>query len=110
MKKIVWIALLMSCFVYLGSCTNDEGEKRILRNSPKVATYDLKPEMSAYELTEALVPELQKGAVDFVCLNYANGDMVGHTGNFQAAKSAMSYLDQCLQKITKKCNCKERKE
>ncbi|MCB0446951.1 MAG: 2,3-bisphosphoglycerate-independent phosphoglycerate mutase, partial [Gelidibacter sp.] len=54
-----------------------EGETRILRNSPKVATYDLKPEMSAYELRDALIPELKKGEADFVCLNFANGDMVG---------------------------------
>ncbi len=53
-----------------------EGESRILKNSPKVATYDLQPEMSAYELADALVPELNKGEVDFVCLNFANGDMV----------------------------------
>ena len=76
-----------------------EGEKRILRNSPKVATYDLKPEMSAYELTEALVPELQKGAVDFVCLNYANGDMVGHTGVMEAAIKACEAVDECVEKV-----------
>ena len=57
-----------------------EGENRILRNSPKVATYDLQPEMSAYELRDALVPELENETADFVCLNFANGDMVGHTG------------------------------
>ena len=61
------------------------GETRILKNSPKVATYDLQPEMSAYELKDALVPELKKGEVDFVCLNFANGDMVGHTGIMEAA-------------------------
>ena len=55
------------------------GETRILRNSPKVATYDLQPEMSAFELKDALIPELKKGEVDFVCLNFANGDRVGHT-------------------------------
>ena len=76
-----------------------EGEKRILRNSPKVATYDLKPEMSAYELTEALVPELQKGEVDFVCLNYANGDMVGHTGVMEAAIKACEAVDECVEKV-----------
>jgi len=68
-----------------------KGETRILRNSPKVATYDLKPEMSAYELRDALVPELVKGDVDFVCLNFANGDMVGHTGVFEAAVSAFFF-------------------
>jgi 2,3-bisphosphoglycerate-independent phosphoglycerate mutase len=76
-----------------------EGESRILRNSPKVATYDLKPEMSAYELTDALVPELQKGEVDFVCLNFANGDMVGHTGDFDAAVKACEVVDACVEKV-----------
>ena len=76
-----------------------EGESRILRNSPKVATYDLKPEMSAFELTEALVPKLEKGAVDFVCLNFANGDMVGHTGNFDAAVKACEAVDACVKEV-----------
>lgn len=76
-----------------------EGEERILRNSPKVATYDLKPEMSAYELTDALVPELEKGEVDFVCLNFANGDMVGHTGSMPAAIKACETVDACAKTI-----------
>ena len=76
-----------------------EGEKRILRNSPKVATYDLKPEMSAFELTDALVPELEKGEVDFVCLNFANGDMVGHTGIMEAAIKACEAVDICVKKV-----------
>ena len=75
------------------------GESRILKNSPKVATYDLKPEMSAFELTEALIPELQKGEVDFVCLNFANGDMVGHTGDMQAAIKACEAVDKCVEKV-----------
>ncbi|TCK67336.1 phosphoglycerate mutase [Winogradskyella wandonensis] len=75
------------------------GETRILRNSPKVATYDLKPEMSAYELRDALVPELNKGAVDFVCLNFANGDMVGHTGVMEAAIKACEAVDQCVKDV-----------
>ena len=75
------------------------GESRILKNSPKVATYDLQPEMSAFELTEALIPELQKGEVDFVCLNFANGDMVGHTGDMQAAIKACEAVDQCVKKV-----------
>ncbi|MGV8813454.1 MAG: 2,3-bisphosphoglycerate-independent phosphoglycerate mutase [Gelidibacter sp.] len=70
-----------------------EGEKRILRNSPKVATYDLKPEMSAYELRDALIPELENEDVDFVCLNFANGDMVGHTGVMEAAIKACEAVD-----------------
>ncbi len=73
-----------------------EGETRILRNSPKVATYDLMPEMSAYELRDALVPELEKGDVDFVCLNFANGDMVGHTGVMEAAIQACEHVDKCV--------------
>ena len=76
-----------------------EGETRLLRNSPKVATYDLKPEMSAFELTDALVPELEKGDVDFVCLNFANGDMVGHTGSMPAAIKACESVDTCVKKV-----------
>jgi 2,3-bisphosphoglycerate-independent phosphoglycerate mutase len=76
-----------------------EGESRILKNSPKVATYDLKPEMSAYELADALVPELNKGEVDFVCLNFANGDMVGHTGVMEAAIKACEAVDKCVEKV-----------
>jgi len=82
-----------------GRETPFEGETRILRNSPKVATYDLKPEMSAFELKDALVPELQKGEVDFVCLNFANGDMVGHTGVMEAAIKACEAVDICVKEI-----------
>ena len=76
-----------------------EGESRILRNSPKVATYDLKPEMSAYELTDALVEDLKKQEADFVCLNFANGDMVGHTGMIDAAIKACEAVDICVKKV-----------
>ncbi|MEM5564070.1 2,3-bisphosphoglycerate-independent phosphoglycerate mutase [Psychroserpens sp. AS72] len=76
-----------------------KGETRLLRNSPKVATYDLKPEMSAFELTDALVPELKKGDVDFVCLNFANGDMVGHTGVMEAAIKACEAVDTCVKQV-----------
>lgn len=76
-----------------------DGEQRILRNSPKVATYDLKPEMSAYELKDALIPELNKGEVDFVCLNFANGDMVGHTGVMEAAIKACEAVDECVKEV-----------
>lgn len=76
-----------------------EGETRILRNSPKVATYDLQPEMSAFELKDALVPELQKEEVDFVCLNFANGDMVGHTGVMEAAIKACEAVDVCVKEV-----------
>ena len=76
-----------------------EGESRILRNSPKVATYDLQPEMSAYELTEALVEDLKKQEADFVCLNFANGDMVGHTGIMDAAIKACEAVDICVKDV-----------
>ena len=76
-----------------------EGETRILKNSPKVATYDLQPQMSAFELADALVPELEKGEVDFVCLNFANGDMVGHTGIMDAAILACEAVDKCVKKV-----------
>lgn len=75
------------------------GESRILKNSPKVATYDLQPEMSAFELTDALVPELEKEEVDFVCLNFANGDMVGHTGVMEAAIKACEAVDKCAERV-----------
>lgn len=76
-----------------------QGESRILRNSPKVATYDLQPEMSAFELKDALVPELKEGKVDFVCLNFANGDMVGHTGVMAAAIKACEAVDKCVKEV-----------
>ena len=76
------------------------GESRILCPSPKdVATYDLKPEMAAYDITEKIVPELEAGKPDFVCLNFANTDMVGHTGVFSAAVKAAETVDQCIQKV-----------
>ena len=76
-----------------------EGETRIMAASPKVATYDLQPEMSAEELTNKLLPEIQKGEADFICLNYANADMVGHTGIFSAVVKAVETVDACVQKI-----------
>ncbi len=75
------------------------GETRILKNSPKVATYDLKPEMSAFEVKDALVDELKKEEVHFVCLNFANGDMVGHTGVMAAAIKACEAVDQCVNEV-----------
>lgn len=76
-----------------------EGEKRIMAPSPKVATYDLKPEMSAYELTNLLLPEIQNQTADFICLNYANADMVGHTGVWEAAIKAAETVDKCVEQI-----------
>lgn len=76
-----------------------EGEKRILVQSPKVATYDLQPEMSAFEVTAALLPEIQNKTTDFICLNYANADMVGHTGVWEAAIKAVETVDKCVEQI-----------
>ncbi|MGB5553360.1 MAG: 2,3-bisphosphoglycerate-independent phosphoglycerate mutase [Flavobacteriaceae bacterium] len=76
-----------------------EGEKRLLCPSPKVATYDLKPEMSAYEIRDAIIPELDKKEVDFVCLNFANPDMVGHTGDMSAAIKACEVVDACAKSV-----------
>jgi len=80
------------------------GEKRLLCPSPKVATYDLKPEMSAYEIRDAILPELKKGEVDFVCLNFANGDMVGHTGVMEAAIKACEAVDECVKDVITTAN------
>ena len=76
-----------------------EGERRIMAPSPKVATYDLQPEMSAQELTDAIVPEIEARSAHFICLNYANADMVGHTGDFQAAIKAVETVDRCVQRV-----------
>ncbi len=79
-----------------------EGEKRILCPSPKVATYDLKPEMSAYEIRDSILPELEKEEAAFICLNFANPDMVGHTGIMSAAIKAVETVDQCAKTIIEK--------
>ena len=76
-----------------------DGEKRIMIPSPKVATYDLQPEMSAHGLTEALLPEIKNKTADFICLNYANTDMVGHTGVWEAVIKAAETVDQCVQQV-----------
>lgn len=75
------------------------GEKRILAPSPKVATYDLQPEMSAIELTDKITAEIESNIPDFVCLNYANADMVGHTGVFSAAIKAAETVDACIKRV-----------
>ena len=75
------------------------GEKRIIVNSPKVPTYDLQPQMSAPEVTATIISELEKGKTDFVCLNFANPDMVGHTGNYNAIVKAIETVDVCTQKV-----------
>lgn len=76
-----------------------KGEKRIMVPSPKVATYDLQPTMSAYELTEAILPEIEKQSADFICLNFANADMVGHTGVWEAVIKAVETVDTCVEKV-----------
>lgn len=78
-----------------------EGESRILINSPKVATYDLKPEMSALEVTDALIKNINTGENDLIILNYANGDMVGHTGVYDAICRAVKTIDGCVDKVVK---------
>ncbi len=79
-----------------------DGEKRILIPSPKVATYDLKPSMSAVEIKEAMIKELEINQVDFICLNFANADMVGHTGVYNAIIEAVETVDKCVEAVTLK--------
>ncbi len=76
-----------------------KGEKRLIAASPKVATYDLQPEMSAPEVTDKITAELAKGEVDFVCLNFANPDMVGHTGIYEAVVKAVETVDSCVKRV-----------
>ena len=76
-----------------------EGEQRIMVSSPKVATYDLQPEMSAPEVTTAIVSEINRGEADFICLNYANADMVGHTGDWKAVIKAVETVDSCVERV-----------
>lgn len=80
----------------------NEGEDRILIPSPKVATYDLKPEMSAYEVTDEVIKQIDSGKYDLIILNYANDDMVGHTGVMEAAVKAVETVDECVGKVTEK--------
>ena len=77
-----------------------EGEHRMLIPSPRVATYDLKPEMSAYEVTKVLSEAIESGKYQFIVVNYANPDMVGHTGVMSAAIKAVEVIDECVGKIT----------
>ena len=76
-----------------------EGEQRILCPSPKVATYDLQPEMSAYDIRDSILPELENETADFICLNFANPDMVGHTGSMPAAIKACETVDACARDV-----------
>lgn len=76
-----------------------ENEERILISSPKIATYDLKPSMSAYEVKDAVVKEIWKEKHDFICLNFANADMVGHTGIYKAITEAIETIDKCTEEV-----------
>jgi 2,3-bisphosphoglycerate-independent phosphoglycerate mutase len=76
-----------------------ENENRILINSPKVATYDLQPEMSAYEVKDAVIRSISDDHPDFICLNFANGDMVGHTGVYESIEKAVKTVDQCVGEV-----------
>ena len=87
-------------FFFSGGRENEfKGERRIMAPSPKVATYDLQPSMSAHSLRGQLVPELRSGSADFVVLNFANADMVGHTGSMEAAIEAVETVDACLKDV-----------
>lgn len=80
-----------------------EGERRLLVASPKVATYDLQPEMSAPAVTDKIVAEIEAKSADFVCLNFANGDMVGHTGIYEAISKAVKTVDTCVERVVEAC-------
>lgn len=82
-----------------GRETEFDGEKRLLAPSPKVATYDLQPEMSAHDIKDKIIPELNSKWADFICLNFANPDMVGHTGVFSAAVKAVETVDICTKAV-----------
>ena len=87
-----------------GRETPYEGEERILVASPKVATYDLKPEMSAYEVKDKLVAAIKEDKYDFIVVNFANGDMVGHTGIYEAIEKAVKAVDQCVKEVVTAAN------
>lgn len=89
----------VSFFFSGGRETPFEGERRLMVPSPKVATYDLQPEMSAKEVTDTIVPEIESESADFICLNFANADMVGHTGVFEAAIKAVETVDACVERV-----------
>ncbi len=91
----------VSFFFSGGRETPFKGEERIMIPSPKVATYDLKPEMSASEVTDAVVEKIKNAAPDFICLNFANADMVGHTGVWEAVIKAVETVDSCVEKVVK---------
>jgi 2,3-bisphosphoglycerate-independent phosphoglycerate mutase len=83
-----------------------KNESRILVPSPKVATYDLQPEMSAYEVKDAVIKDMEENAPDFICLNFANGDMVGHTGVYASIEKAVTTVDQCVGQVVEAARAK----
>ena len=87
-----------------GRETPYEGEDRILVASPKVATYDLKPEMSAFEVKDKLVAAIKENKYDFIVVNFANGDMVGHTGVYEAIEKAVKAVDSCVKDVVTAAN------
>ena len=87
-----------------GRETPYEGEERILVASPKVATYDLQPEMSAYEVKDKLVAAIKENKYDFIVVNFANGDMVGHTGIYEAIEKAVKAVDECVSEVVTAAN------
>ena len=90
-------------FFFSGGRENTfEGERRIMIPSPKVATYDLQPQMSAYEVTAAVVNDIEVNTPDFICLNFANADMVGHTGVWNAVIKAVETVDECVKQVVEK--------
>ena len=94
----------MTFFFNGGRETPFEGEDRILVPSPKVATYDLKPEMSAYEVKDKLVAAIKENKYDFIVVNFANGDMVGHTGVYEAIEKAVKAIDACVKEVVEAAN------
>ena len=97
----------MTFFFNGGTEKKFKNEERILCPSPKVATYDLKPEMSSDEVTKNVIREIKKGKFEFICLNFANPDMVGHTGDFNAAVKACEAVDNHLGKIIDEASNKD---
>lgn len=91
-EKYAHVTFFLNC----GKEKPYQNEDRILISSPKVSTYDLQPEMSAYKITDTLINAINQKKYDFICVNFANADMVGHTGNFEAAKKACLVIDECL--------------
>ena len=94
----------MTFFFNGGRETPYEGEDRILVASPKVATYDLKPEMSAFEVKDKLVAAIKENKYDFIVVNFANGDMVGHTGVYEAIEKAVKAVDSCVKDVVTAAN------